>query len=131
MKLSHIGIAISNLEEASRIFSDIMATDVGHTTDVPDQKLRASFLPLEGAGAIELLMPTADTGPIKKYLDKKGPGIHHIAFEVKDIEKRIAALIEKGYRFIDETPRIGATGDKIAFMHPSSTAGILIELKEE
>jgi methylmalonyl-CoA/ethylmalonyl-CoA epimerase len=108
-----------------------MGTAAAHTADVPDQKLKASFFPFEIGGAVELLMPSDETGPIRKFLDKRGPGIHHIAFEVTNIEEKIEELKGKGYQMIDETPRIGATGDKIAFLHPKSTAGILIELKQE
>lgn len=131
MKLAHIGIAVDNLDEAAKVFSEVLSAGPDHTADVPDQKITALFFQLESGGAIELLMPTDDASPIKKFLDKRGPGIHHLAFVVKDIEAKLEDLKQKGYRLIDQTPRVGAGGKKIAFLHPSSTAGVLIELMEE
>ena len=131
MKLSHIGIAVEDLEQAERIFSDLLSAEPGHVSEVPDQKIKAMFFPLDDGSAVELLMPTDSDSPIKKFIEKRGPGIHHLAFVVGNIEKKLEELKAKGYRLIDETPRIGATGKKIAFMHPSSTSGVLIELKEE
>jgi len=131
MKLSHIGIAVENMEEASRMFSKLLSAEPGHEAIVPDQKIKARFFELENGGAVELLMPTDDSSPIKKFLDKRGPGIHHLAFVVDDIEAKLEELKADGCRLIDEKPRIGATGHKIAFLHPSSTSGVLIELKEE
>jgi methylmalonyl-CoA/ethylmalonyl-CoA epimerase len=131
MKLAHIGIAVDNLNEAAKVFSEVLSVSPDHTAEVPDQKIKALFFRLESGGKVELLVPTDDASPIKKFLDKRGPGIHHLAFLVKDIDAKLEDLKQKGYRLIDQTPRVGAGGKKIAFLHPSSTAGVLIELKEE
>lgn len=131
MKLSHIGIAVESLDEASKIFSDLLSVKPGPVKEVSDQKVKTVFFPLNGRTKIELLVPVDRTGPIRKFLDKRGPGIHHLAFAVEDINARLNDLKEKGYRLVDDTPRIGAEGKKIAFLHPSSTSGVLIELEEE
>ncbi|UCD18497.1 MAG: methylmalonyl-CoA epimerase [Candidatus Zixiibacteriota bacterium] len=131
MKLSHIGIAVPNLDEAIRIFSHLSGEEPEVITEIKDQKVRAAMFPLEGGGAIELLMPTDRSSPINGFLDKKGQGLHHLAFRVQNLERTLGELKEKGYRLIDETPRIGASGRKIAFVHPKSMSGVLVELEEE
>ncbi|MBW1988666.1 MAG: methylmalonyl-CoA epimerase, partial [Deltaproteobacteria bacterium] len=99
------------------------------TETVAEQKVTTAFLPV-GESEVELLESTADDGPIARYLEKKGPGIQHVAFRVDDIEAALAELKEKGVRLIDETPRRGAGGAKIAFLHPKATNGVLVELCE-
>jgi len=131
MKLSHIGIAVPNLDDAVKVFSVISGGEPTAIKEVADQKVKVAMFPFEDGGAIELLMPTDDSSPIKGFLDKKGQGLHHLAFHVDDIEKTLADFKAKGYRLIDETPRIGASGCKIAFVHPKSTSGVLVELEEE
>jgi len=131
MKLSHIGIAVPNLDDAVKVFSVISGGEPTAIKEVADQKVKVAMFPFEDGGAIELLMPTDDSSPIKGFLDKKGQGLHHLAFHVDDIEKTLADFKAKGYRLIYETPRIGASGCKIAFVHPKSTSGVLVELEEE
>jgi methylmalonyl-CoA/ethylmalonyl-CoA epimerase len=131
--ISHIGIAVKNLDEAVKIFSEILGYGPEHFGEMTDQKVKvAVFAPGDntGAGCIELLTPTDETSPIKKYLDKNGQGIHHLALKVDDIEQKLEDLKSKGFRLIDVIPRLGARGKKIAFIHPSSTCGTLIELSE-
>jgi methylmalonyl-CoA/ethylmalonyl-CoA epimerase len=132
--IEHIGIAVGDLNKAAKIFSDILGREPSGTEEVTDQKVRVVFFTSEDnpeSGRIELLAPTEDGSSIKNYLDKRGEGLHHLALRVNNIEAKLAELKAKGYRLIDETPRLGAEGKKIAFIHPSSTGGILIELTEK
>ncbi len=130
MKIDHLGIATKNIEDALGFWSDALGLDVSHTEIVEEQKVRVAMLPI-GETRIELLEPTSADSPISKFLEKRGGGIHHIAIEVADIEKSLAKLKEKGMRLIDENPRLGAEGCRIAFVHPSSTNGVLLELVEK
>jgi methylmalonyl-CoA epimerase len=127
MKINHLGIATKGIDEALTFWSDALGLDNVHTEVVEDQKVRVAMLPL-GESRIELLEPTSDDSPISKFLEKRGGGIHHIAIEVTDIEASLAQLKEKGMRLIDESPRIGAEGCLVAFVHPSSANGVLLEL---
>lgn len=127
MKIDHLGIATRGIEEALRFWEDALGLENVHTETVDDQKVRVAMLPL-GESRIELLEPTSDESPISKFLDKRGGGLHHIAIRVDDIEAALARLKEKGMRLIDETPRIGAEGCRVAFVHPSSANGVLLEL---
>jgi len=130
MKIDHLGIATKNIEDALGFWSDALGLDASHTEIVEEQKVRVAMLPI-GETRIELLEPTSADSPISKFLEKRGGGIHHIAIEVADIEKSLAKLKEKGMRLIDENPRLGAEGCRIAFVHPSSTNGVLLELVEK
>lgn len=127
MKIDHLGIATRGIEDALRFWEDALGLENVHTETVDDQKVRVAMLPL-GESRIELLEPTSDESPISKFLDKRGGGLHHIAIRVDDIEAALARLKEKGMRLIDETPRIGAEGCRVAFVHPSSANGVLLEL---
>lgn len=127
MKINHLGIATKNIEEALDFWQDSLGLENIHTETVEDQKVRVAMLPV-GESRIELLEPTSDDSPISKFLEKRGPGIHHIAIEVEDIEASLNTLKEKGMRLIDELPRTGAEGCLVAFIHPSSTNGVLLEL---
>lgn len=127
MKIDHLGIATRGIEEALRFWEDALGLENVHTETVDDQKVRVAMLPL-GESRIELLEPTSDESPISKFLDKRGGGLHHIAIRVDDIEAALARLKEKGMRLIDETPRIGAEGCRVAFVHPTSANGVLLEL---
>ncbi len=127
MKINHLGIATRGIDEALGFWSDALGLENVHTEVVEDQKVRVAMLPL-GESRIELLEPTSDDSPISKFLDKRGGGIHHIAVEVEDIEASLKKLKEKGMRLIDEQPRIGAEGCLVAFVHPSSANGVLLEL---
>lgn len=127
MKIDHLGIATRGIEEALRFWEDALGLENVHTETVDDQKVRVAMLPL-GESRIELLEPTSDDSPISKFLDKRGGGLHHIAIRVDDIEAALARLKEKGMRLIDESPRIGAEGCRVAFVHPSAANGVLLEL---
>ncbi|MEO5858213.1 MAG: methylmalonyl-CoA epimerase [Pyrinomonadaceae bacterium] len=127
MKINHLGIATRGIDEALGFWSDALGLENVHTEVVEDQKVRVAMLPL-GESRIELLEPTSEDSPISKFLDKRGGGIHHIAVEVEDIKGSLAKLKAKGMRLIDEEPRIGAEGCLVAFVHPSSANGVLLEL---
>ncbi|ASJ07454.1 methylmalonyl-CoA epimerase [Thermococcus pacificus] len=125
-KIDHVGIAVKNLDEAIKVWEGL-GLRVEEIEEVPDQKVRTAIIHV-GESRIELLEPTAEDSPIAKFIAKRGEGIHHIALGVDDIEKHLEELKEKGYRLIDEKPRIGAGGAKIAFVHPKAVTGVLLEL---
>jgi methylmalonyl-CoA/ethylmalonyl-CoA epimerase len=127
MKIDHIGIATLQLDDALALWRDALGLEIESTEDVTDQGVRVAMLPV-GETQIELLEPLSQDSPVGKFLEKRGPGIHHIAIRVSDINASLARLKEKGTRLIDETPRIGAGGCRVAFIHPSSTNGVLLEL---
>lgn len=129
MKLDHIGIAVKNIDEVADFYQNVMGINVTTTEVVEDQKVKVAFLPL-GDTELELLESTHDDGPIAKYIDRKGEGVQHLAFKVEDIDYAISYMMDRGYRMIDESPRYGAGGAKIAFMHPKGTNGVLVELTE-
>lgn len=129
MKIDHIGIATNDIEQMAAIYRDALGLNVVETEEVASQKVRVAMLPV-GESRIELLEATAADSPISKFLAKRGPGIHHVAFKVDDIRAALAELKSKGARLIDEEPRTGAGGCLVAFIHPSSTGGVLIELVE-
>ncbi|HEY0457768.1 MAG TPA: methylmalonyl-CoA epimerase [Pyrinomonadaceae bacterium] len=130
MKINHLGIATRGIEEALKFWEDALGLENVHTETVEDQKVRVAMLPV-GESRIELLEPTSDDSPIAKFLEKRGGGIHHIAVEVEDIEAALAKLKRAGARLIDETPRIGAEDCLVAFVHPASSGGVLLELVQE
>lgn len=127
MKINHLGIATKGIDEALRFWENALGLKNVHTEVVEDQKVRVAMLPL-GESRIELLEPTSEDSPISKFLEKRGGGIHHIAVEVDDIVAVLAELREKGMRLIDEIPRTGAEGCLVAFVHPASANGVLLEL---
>jgi methylmalonyl-CoA/ethylmalonyl-CoA epimerase len=127
MKIDHIGIATRGIEDALAFYRDALGLEVTETEEVAEQKVRVAMLPI-GECRIELLEATSDDSPISRFLEKRGPGIHHIALRVDDIRAALANLREKGARLIDEAPRTGAGGCLVAFVHPSSTGGVLMEL---
>ena len=128
-KIDHIGIAVSNLDETVKLYRDVLGLELHGTEVVPEQKVRVAFLPV-GDTEVELLESTSAEGPIAKFIEAKGQGIQHIAFRVNDIEAALEEMKAKGMRLIDDKPRYGAGGAKIAFLHPKSTGGVLIELCE-
>jgi methylmalonyl-CoA/ethylmalonyl-CoA epimerase len=128
-RVDHVGIAVPDLEAAVTAFTVLFGRGPDSVEEVPDQKVRTAFFSA-GDTNIELLVPTADDSPISSFLAKRGPGIHHICFEVPNIERALAEYQQQGLRLIDAVPRIGAHGKRIAFLHPKSTGGILIELCE-
>ena len=127
MKINHLGIATKGIEEALIFWEDALGLENVHTEVVEDQKVKVAMLTL-GESRIELLEPTEPDSPISKFLEKRGGGIHHIAVEVDDIAASLERLKLKGMRLIDETPRVGAEGCLVAFVHPSSANGVLLEL---
>ena len=127
MKINHLGIATKGIDEALKFWEDALGLQNVHTEVVEDQKVKVAMLPL-GESRIELLEPTSGDSPISKFLEKRGGGIHHIAVEVEDIEAALAKLKEQGMRLIDESPRVGAEGCLVAFVHPASANGVLLEL---
>jgi methylmalonyl-CoA/ethylmalonyl-CoA epimerase len=129
MKIDHIGIATNGIDKMASVYGDVLGLSVSETEEIASQKVRVAMLPI-GESRIELLEATSDDSPISKFLAKRGPGIHHIAFNVADIRAALADLKSKGIRLIDEEPRPGAGGCLVAFIHPSSTNGVLIELVE-
>lgn len=126
-KIDHIGIAVKNLEESLKFYESVLGLKVAGTEIVAEQKVKVAFLPT-GDSEIELLEATSEDSPIAKYIEKNGEGVQHIAYRVGDVEAAIAEMKEQGLRMIDEKPRYGAGGAKIAFCHPKSTGGVLIEL---
>jgi methylmalonyl-CoA/ethylmalonyl-CoA epimerase len=129
MKIDHIGIATNGIDETASVYCDALGLSVVETEEVPAQKVRVAMLPL-GESRIELLEATSDDSPISKFLAKRGPGIHHVALRVGNIRTALAELKANGTRLIDEEPRVGAGGCLVAFIHPSSMGGVLIELVE-
>ena len=128
-KISHIGIAVASIEQAAPFYRDVLGMEFEGTEVVAEQKVKVAFFAV-GESRIELLEPTADDSPVAKFLDKNGPGVHHVAYEVADLEQRLAALKAEGVRLIDEAPRTGAHNTRIAFMHPKASGGVLTELCE-
>lgn len=128
-KISHIGIAVASIEQAAPFYRDVLGMEFEGTEVVAEQKVKVAFFAV-GESRIELLEPTADDSPVAKFLDKNGPGVHHVAYEVVDLEQRLAALKAEGVRLIDEAPRTGAHNTRIAFMHPKASGGVLTELCE-
>jgi methylmalonyl-CoA/ethylmalonyl-CoA epimerase len=127
--VEHIGIAVSNLDEALRIYKTILGLKVGKIRVVEDQKTKVAQL-FAGKTKIELLEPTDEESPVAKFLKKRGEGVHHIALEVTNIDDSLRRAKEQGLMLVDEKPRIGVDGFRIAFLHPKSTKNVLIELCE-
>jgi methylmalonyl-CoA/ethylmalonyl-CoA epimerase len=130
MKIDHIGIATNNIAEAAGFWCEALGLDVGEIEEVPQQKVRVCMLPL-GESRVELLEASSPDSPISKFLKKRGPGIHHIAVNVPDIRAALGALRAQGARLIDDEPRVGAGGCLVAFIHPSSSGGVLLELVQD
>jgi methylmalonyl-CoA/ethylmalonyl-CoA epimerase len=129
LKVDHIGIAVKDLEQAKKFYTEILGmTSLGEEV-VEQQKVKVCFIPC-GDSEVELLESTSPDGPIAKFIEKNGEGIQHMALRVDNIEEALADLKAKGVRLIDETPRYGAGGASIAFVHPKATGGILLELSQ-
>ena len=129
-KIDHIGVAVKNLNEAMRLYSESIGLQIEETEEVKEQKVKVAFIPV-GESRIELIESTDPNGIIAKFIERRGEGIHHIALEVDHIEDALQKLKERGVQLIDEKPRIGAHKMKIAFLHPRSTKGVLLELCEK
>jgi len=129
--VDHIGIAVKDLDEALVLYRDIMGLEVDRIEEVASEKVRVAMLKLDRTGAVghvELLAPMSDDCNIAKFIEKKGPGLHHIAFAASDIETVMQKCRDAGMRLLDETPRTGAGGKQIVFLHPKSTEGVLMEI---
>ncbi len=128
--IEHIGIAVKSLKEAAKYYEDILGLECYAVEEVKDQKVKTAFYKI-GETKIELLEPLSDDSPVAKFIEKRGEGIHHIAFAVNGIEKALEEISGKGVKLIDKQPRKGAEGLDIAFLHPKSTFGVLTELCEK
>ncbi len=128
--VDHVGIAVKNLDEALEIYEGILGLEVENVWAFQEQKVKIAFL-LAGENRIELLEPLNNEGPVARFIEKRGEGVHHLAFSVADIEATLKNIKQKGIALVDETPRIGAEGFKIAFLHPRSTKNVLVELCEK
>jgi len=129
LKIDHLGIAVSSIEQGKSLWTDALGLKFEGAETVEEQKVTTAFFPV-GESEVELLESTAPDGPVAKFLEKRGEGIHHIAFRVENLEEALAELKEKGIKLIDEKPRKGAGGARIAFLHPKATNGVLVELCE-
>ncbi len=126
-KVSHIGVAVKDLETSIPFYRDMLNMEFEGTEVVEEQKVKVAFL-VTGETRIELLEATSEDSPIAKFIEKKGEGVHHVAYEVEDIEAAIADQMAKGIRMIDEKPRLGAHNNLIAFIHPKASGGVLTEI---
>jgi len=129
LKIDHLGVAVNSISEGKNFWTNVLGLAFEGTETVEEQKVTTAFFPV-GESEVELLESTSPDGPIAKYLEKKGAGLQHIAFRVENLESALQELKHKGVRLIDEKPRHGAGGAKIAFLHPKATGGILVELCE-
>ncbi|PIU01184.1 MAG: methylmalonyl-CoA epimerase [Bdellovibrionales bacterium CG10_big_fil_rev_8_21_14_0_10_45_34] len=129
-EIDHIGVAVRSLEEGFKLYG-LMGFDEMYTEVVPSEKVKVGFIEFANGARVELLEPISDDSVIAKFLKKRGPGFHHICYRVKDIEVVMKALSDQGVRMIDSKPRIGAHNCKVAFVHPSSASGMLVELSQK
>ena len=127
--LDHVAIAVKNLDQAIAIYQAALGLPLAHLEEVPEQQVKAAIFG-EGMGRIELICPTTTDSGVARFLEKRGEGLHHICIEVEDIEAKLAELKARGTPLIDEKPKIGAGGAKIAFVHPKGTGGVLLELRQ-
>lgn len=125
--INHIAIVVEEIDSALEFWRDVLGLEVGQIEEVPEQKARVAFLP-SGESKIELVEPTTGDSGIARYLQKRGPGMHHLCIEIDDIESMLKQLKAHGIRLINQSPQIGADGRKYAFIHPESTNGVLLEL---
>ncbi|RJP38569.1 MAG: methylmalonyl-CoA epimerase [Desulfobacteraceae bacterium] len=127
LKIDHLGIAVNSIDQGRGFWSDILGLHYEGSETVAEQKVTTAFFPV-GESEVELLESVTPDGPVAKFIEKKGEGIQHVAFRVENIDEALAELKQKGVKLIDEQPRIGAGGAKIAFLHPKATGGVLVEL---
>ncbi len=129
LKIDHLGIAVNSIEEGKNFWTDALGLPFEGDETVAEQKVTTAFFPV-GESEVELLESTSPDGPVAKYIEKRGQGIQHVAFRVENVEEALEELKAKGIQLIDQVPRIGAGGAKIAFLHPKATNGVLVELCE-
>lgn len=129
-KIEHIGIAVRDLKESSVLFEKLLGTPAYKTEEVTSEGVRTAFFQ-SGLNKVELLEATSETSPIARFLEKRGEGIHHVAFEVDDLQAEISRLQEAGFTLINETPKLGADQKRVVFLHPKTTGGVLIELCQD
>ncbi len=127
LKIDHLGIAVNSIDDGKAFWSGVLGLDFEGAETVAEQKVTTAFFPV-GESEVELLESTAPDGPVAKYIEKRGQGIQHVAFRVENIDQALAELKEKGVQLIDQQPRVGAGGARIAFLHPKATNGVLVEL---
>jgi methylmalonyl-CoA epimerase len=125
--IDHVGIAVDDIEASLAVYRDLLGMPLVHRETVPEQGVDAALLDV-GDGHIELLQPLGEDTAVGKFLAKRGPGLHHVAYRVSDIDQALSALAQAGARLIDETPRTGIRGSRVAFVHPASTGGVLTEI---
>jgi methylmalonyl-CoA/ethylmalonyl-CoA epimerase len=128
--LDHIGVAVRGLDEALAFYRDALGLEVSAAHEVPSEQVRAVFVSV-GEPSLELLEATAPDSAIARFIERHGPGLHHVTLRVADIDAALAHLRNRGIRLIDEIPRAGAHGSRVAFIHPAATGGVLLELKQE
>jgi len=129
LKIDHLGIAVNSMGEGKKFWTDVLGLEFTGDEVVTEQKVNTGFFPV-GESEVELLESTSPDGPVAKFIEKKGTGFQHVAFRVPNIDEALEELKTKGIKLIDETPRIGAGGARIAFLHPKATGGVLVELCE-
>lgn len=129
-QINHIGIAVHSIEEAAKFYTEHLGLKIGGTEEVASQKVQVAFLSI-GEVRLELVQPTSPDSPVAKFLEKNGPGFHHIAFQVADVAAEVERLKSEGVAMVDQTPRSGAHGTRIAFVHPKASGGVLTELVQE
>ncbi len=130
MRIDHLGIAVESIDESLAFYRDALGLEVSGRETVAEQGVNVCMLPV-GASRVELLEPTGPETPVGKFLAKRGPGIHHICYRVDDIHAALERLKAAGARLIDESPKVGAGGHLVAFVHPSATGGVLVEISQE
>ena len=128
-RINHIALVVDDIEAALGFWREALGLELTEVEQVPEQQANVAFLPV-GESHVELVQPTTETSGVARFLAKRGPGLHHLCLEVDDLEQTLARLKAKGVRLIDESPRLGSGGKKLAFIHPESTYGVLLELYE-
>jgi methylmalonyl-CoA epimerase len=130
-RIDHVAIVVRDVDAALRVYRDVLGLPLQRVEEVPAEKVKVAFLPLpQGDGEVELVQPTADDTGIARFLEKRGEGMHHICFEVDDIQTAMADMAAKGLQILEEKPRLGSQGQKYVFIHPKTAHGVLIELYE-
>jgi methylmalonyl-CoA epimerase len=129
-KIDHVAIVVENMEDATAFWQDALGLEISHLEEIPEQESVIAFLPV-GSGEVELVKPTTDTSGIARYLKKRGPGMHHLCFAVDDLQAMLDRLDRLGVELINREPTVGASGARVAFVHPRSANGVLVELYEQ